>query len=222
MRVLQINTVYKQGSTGNIVANIHKELLQQNHKSFVAYGRGEHSEKNSIKIGNKFDMYLHGVGTRIFDKHGLFSKKATIEFIKKIDMLDIDIFHLHNIHGYYINYPILFEYLQKKNKPVIWTLHDCWAYTGHCVHYEYVGCDKFQSHCNTCPQTRQYPASLVFDNSYNNFELKKRYFTSLDNLTIITPSKWLYKEVKKSFFKKYNVRVIHNGIDLDNPLGRVI
>jgi len=214
MTVLQINTVYKQTSTGYISYNIHNKLLSLNEKSFIAYGRGEWQEKNLIKIGNKFDMYLHGIGTRIFDKHGLYSKQTTKEFIKEIDKLDIDIFHLHNIHGYYLNYPILFEYLKETNKPVVWTLHDCWAFTGHCSHYDFIECDKWQEECFDCPQKSRYPASLVFDNSLNNFRLKKRYFTSLEQLTIVTPSNWLYKEVKKSFLNRYDITVIHNGIDL--------
>jgi len=215
MNVLQINTVFKQGSTGYIVYNIHQKLLSLNHKSFAGYGRGIWQEDNLIKISNKLDMYIHGIGTRIFDKHGLYSKKATQEFLKKIDKLDIDIFHLHNIHGYYLNYPLLFEYLKNKQKPVIWTLHDCWAFTGHCSHYDYIGCDKWQNECYKCPQKSRYPASFIFDNSLENFRLKKKYFTSLDNLIIVTPSNWLANEVQKSFLAKYDIRVIYNGIDLN-------
>ena len=212
MKILQINTVYKQGSTGNIVANIHNALKSNGFESFVGYGRGNWQEDNLIKIGNKLDMYIHGIGTRIFDKHGLYSKKATKQFLKEIDILDIDIFHIHNIHGYYLHYPTLFEHL--KDKKVIWTLHDCWAFTGHCAYYDYIGCDRWQSECLNCPQKNRYPASLVFDNSLDNFRLKKRYFTSLDNLTIVTPSKWLSGEVKKSFLRGFDIQVIHNGVDL--------
>ena len=212
MKILQINTVYKEGSTGNIVANIHQALNKNGFESYVAYGRGNWQEKNLIKIGSKLDIYIHGIGTRIFDKHGLYSKKATLKFVKKIDQLNIDIFHLHNIHGYYLHYPTLFEYL--KNKRTIWTLHDCWAYTGHCSYYSYLGCNKWQSQCEKCPQKNSYPASFIFDNSKENFLLKKKYFTKLKDLTIVTPSNWLANEVKKSFLKNYDVKVIPNGINL--------
>ncbi|MGA1846335.1 hypothetical protein [Deferribacter abyssi] len=114
MKVLQINIDYKQGSTGNIVCNIHNLLRKSGFESFVAYGRGDWDEDNVIKISNKFDFYLHALGTRVFDRHGLFSTSVTKNFIEKIDKLDIDVFHLHNIHGYYINYKILFDYLKKK------------------------------------------------------------------------------------------------------------
>ena len=215
MRILQVNTVYKSGSTGKIVKDLNNLIINDSHESFIAYSRGEHSENNCIHIGNKLDMNLHALGTRIFDKHGLYSQRATINFVKKVEKLNIDIIHLHNIHGYYMNYPILFEYLKKTNKPVIWTLHDCWSFTGHCSHYEYSECDKWQTECGNCPQLRQYPASLFFDNSKNNFLLKKELFSSLHNLTIVTPSKWLASEVKKSFLKNNEVKVIHNGINLE-------
>jgi glycosyltransferase involved in cell wall biosynthesis len=215
MRICQINTVYKSGSTGKIAKDLNDLIIKNDDESYIAYSRGEHLDKNCIKIGNSFDMKLHAVGTRIFDKHGLYSKGTTLEFIKEIDKLDIDIFHLHNIHGYYLHYPTLFEYLKKINKPVVWTLHDCWSFTGHCSYYEYIDCDKWQSECHSCPQLSQYPASLLFDNSKNNFLLKKQYFKGLHNLTIVTPSKWLAKEVGKSFLSEYNTIVINNGIDLD-------
>ena len=169
MKILQINTVYKSGSTGKIAKDLNDLILADSNESYIAYGRGNHSDINCIKIGNKLDMNIHALGTRIFDKHGLYSKKATIDFIKELEKLKPDIIHLHNIHGYYLNYPVLFEYLKKINKPVIWTLHDCWSFTGHCSYYEYNGCNKWQSECNICPQLRQYPSSLVFDNSKNNF-----------------------------------------------------
>ncbi len=215
MKVMQINVIYKTGSTGLIVKDINNLLITNKHESFVGYGRGNHKDINSIKIGDKYDMFIHGLGTRLLDRHGLFSKKATIEFIYEVNNLNIDIFHLHNIHGYYLHYPTLFEYFYKTNKPVIWTLHDCWSYTGHCSYYDYVGCKRWQTICNNCLQKNTYPASILFDNSKNNFLLKKKYFTMLDNITIVTPSHWLKNEVKKSFLRKYAVHVIPNGIDID-------
>ena len=215
MKILQINTVYKSGSTGKIAKDLNDLIIESNSQSFVAYSRGEHNDSNCIKIGDKFDINIHALGTRIFDKHGLYSKRATINFIKELEEINPDIVHLHNIHGYYLNYPILFEYLKKIDKPVVWTLHDCWSFTGHCSHYEYSGCDKWMRECGECPQLRQYPASFVLDNSKNNFLLKKKFFTNLNDLTIVTPSHWLADEVKKSFLKNYEVKVIHNGINLD-------
>jgi len=215
MKVLQINTVYKTASTGHITANIDNVLQQHEIESFIAYGRGNHKKDNLIKIGNSLDMYLHIAGTRVFDKHGLYSKSVTKEFIEKIKDKNFDIIHLHNIHGYYLNYEILFDYLKVSGAKVVWTLHDSWPYTGHCAYYDYIGCNKFMSECNRCPLKNIYPASYFFDNSKDNFYRKKRSFTSLDSMTIITPSKWLANEVKKSFLSKYDIKVINNGIDLN-------
>ena len=215
MKILQINTVYKSGSTGKIVKDLNDLIVKANYGSFVAYGRGEHSENHCIKIGNKLDMNFHALGTRLFDKHGLYSKNATVKFVKKLEKLNPDLIHLHNIHGYYLNYPILFQCLKKIKKPVVWTLHDCWSFTGHCSYYEYNGCDKWQTECGACPQLNQYPSSLFIDNSKNNFSLKKELFASLENLTIVTPSNWLAREVKKSFLKDFDIKVIHNGINLE-------
>ncbi len=215
MKILQLNTVYKVSSPGRIVYELNEIIEKNGYIGNVGYGRGDWNGKNLFKIGNKSDFYLHALGTRLFDKHGLKSKRATKDFVNFIDNLDIDIFHLHNIHGYYINYPILFNYLMEKDRPVIWTFHDCWPFTGHCAYYDFVGCKKWQKFCFNCPQKRRYPESILFDNSENNFLLKKKYFTELKDLTIVTPSVWLAKEVKKSFFSDNDVSIIYNGIDLD-------
>lgn len=214
MKVLQINTVCGTGSTGRIATDIHGGLLEQGIESYIAYGRGEaHNCENSIKIGTNWDVKFHGLQTRIFDNHGFASKQATIKFIDEIKKLNPDVIHLHNIHGYYINIEILFNYLKICNKKIIWTLHDCWSFTGHCAHFDFAKCEKWRIECKKCPQTKTYPSSYVFDNSKFNYKKKKELFTGIKNLTIITPSKWLANLVKESFLKEYKVEVINNGID---------
>ena len=216
MRVLQINSVCGIGSTGRIATDIHKILIKQGHESYIAYGRDLPKNcDNVIKIGSKIDNYTHVAKTRILDKHGFGSKRATIEFINKVKEINPDIIHLHNIHGYYINIEILFNYLKEANKPVIWTLHDCWSFTGHCTYFDYVNCEKWKMGCNNCPEKNAYPSSLFLDNSRNNYERKKDIFTGVKDLTIVTPSKWLAKLVSESFLSDYSVSVINNGIDLD-------
>lgn len=216
MKVLQINSVCGYGSTGRIATDIYKILEEQGHECVIAYGRGTAPEGiKTIKIGTNLDNYMHVAKTRLLDKHGFGSTKATKEFIKKVKAYDPDVIHLHNIHGYYINIELLFNYLKEANKPVVWTLHDCWAFTGHCAYFDYVGCNKWKSGCNKCPQKNSYPQSLLKDNSQYNYEKKKKLFTGIRNMTIITPSKWLAGLVKESFLKEYNVKVINNGIDLN-------
>lgn len=216
MKVLQINSVCGYGSTGRIVVSLYNELINTDSECLIAYGRkDEPLGYNTYKIGNKLDNYMHVFKTRIFDKHGLGSKKATLELIKKIKEYNPDIIHLHNVHGYYINLIILFEFLKQYEKPIVWTLHDCWAFTGHCAHFTKSKCDKWKSKCKNCVEKNSYPSSIMKDNSTNNYIIKKNLFTKLKNVTIVTPSKWLANLVKESFLKEYDVKVINNGIDLD-------
>ncbi len=215
MKVLQINSVCGIGSTGRIATDIHNMLIEQGHESYIAYGRDlPRNCDNAIRIGNKIDNYAHVLLTRLFDKHGFGSIKATEEFIKKVEEIDPDVIHLHNIHGYYINIEVLFDYLKEADKPVIWTLHDCWAFTGHCAHFDYVGCEKWKTGCYDCPEKKSYPSSRLLDKSKQNYLKKKEIFTGVKNMTIVTPSSWLAELVRESFLGECPVKVINNGIDL--------
>lgn len=220
MKVLIINSTCGYGSTGKIVVNLHNEIKKHGDDCCIAYGRGKADEQiNAYKIGSRIDVLIHGLFNRITDKHGLYSRRATRRLIKKIKEYKPDVIHLHNIHGYYLNYEILFSYLKENGVPVVWTLHDCWTYTGHCAYYDFCGCDKWKSGCEKCEQKKTYPSSFVLSNSKSNFVKKKNAFCGHSNLTLVTPSMWLEKEVKKSYLKDYDVQVIYNGIELDiyNP-----
>lgn len=216
MNVLQINSVVNTGSTGRIAEDIGLVLKAAGHESTIAYGRSSPPSKlKTYRIGDQSDIYLHGLKTLLTDRHGFGSKRSTLAFIEKIDALKPDAIGIHNLHGYYLNIRILFEYLLKKGIPVIWTFHDCWPFTGHCTYFDSVGCEKWKRFCNNCPKKSSYPTSLIADNSEKNFFDKKRLFSAMDKLTIVTPSIWLADLVKKSFFKDKDIRVINNGIDLD-------
>lgn len=216
MKVLQINITANSGSTGRIAEEIGLYIQKRGWESYIAYSRGKaQSKSHLIHIGNLFDIYIHGIQTRLFDNHGQCSLTATNKLIKQIKSLAPDIIHLHNIHGYYLNYPVLFEYLSESKIPVIWTLHDCWSYTGHCAYYSYENCNKWQTECNNCPQLCSYPKSIWKDRSKKNYIDKKINFNSLTNVIIVPVSNWLAKEVNKSFLKNYPIHTIHNGIDID-------
>lgn len=211
MKIVQINT-FSNKSTGTIMMNIHNKLKEEEIESYVVWGRGRKAQDSAeIYMNDKIGIYWHGLYTRFTDKAGFASKRATRKLIKKLDKIKPDIIHLHNIHGYYINIEILFNYIKKNNIKVVWTLHDCWAFTGHCSHFELIGCKKWKECCNCCEQKSKYPKSFV-DNSNWNYQRKKELFTGL-NMTIVTPSKWLANLVKQSFLKQYEVKVINNGID---------
>lgn len=221
-KLLQINPVLRKStSTGRIMQEIGELAMQHGWESYIAYSYGRDGIKpcNSklVPVGNKWSVAWHGVMTRLFDCHGLGSKRATWDFIRCIEEINPDIVHIHNIHGYFLNYKELFDYFSHKNIPVVWTVHDCWLYTGHCYYYSYIGCDKWKAGCGNCPQKRKFPESLIFDRSAQNFLDKKKAFTSMpkDLLTIVPVSEWIRSEMKESFLKDYPFRVIHNGIDLE-------
>ena len=219
-KLLQINPVIRSNtSTGRIMQEIGELAMANGWESYIAYSGGRDGSKpcksNLIPVGGKADVAFHGLWTRLTDRHGLASWGATRKFIKEIEALRPDVIHIHNIHGYFLNYKILFEYLAKKNIPVVWTVHDCWLYTGHCYHYAGVGCRKWMTQCEHCPQTRAFPASLLLDRSRQNYVDKKKAFASLQNLIIVTVSEWMKGEMSHSFLKDCRYQVIHNGIDLD-------
>ena len=225
MKLLQINITANRGSTGRIAEQIGRMAIVNGWESYIAYGRvAGLSDSKLIHVGGMWDEMWHGVQTRLFDRHGLASKRATRRLIVEIDRIRPDIIHLHNIHGYYLNYPILFEYLAKSEIPVVWTLHDCWAMTGHCAYFDAVGCDKWKIHCDRCPAKKNYPESMLLDNSFENFEKKKHYFNLPDNIIMIPVSYWLEGLLKNSFLKNQKIVTIHNGIDISNfkPFGRCV
>lgn len=213
-KLVQINVVCN-GSTGRIMNQIQEEVQNQGWEAYSFYGRGNPTNDNCIKIGNKLDVFFHVFITRLFDKHGHGSKIATKKLIKQIEKINPDVIQLHNIHGYYIHLETFFKYLKKCDKKIVWTLHDCWAFTGHCAHFTHPKCDKWQTGCNKCIRKKDYPKSLICDSSKKEYLFKKELFTNIKNLTIVTPSNWLAELVKKSFLKEYEIKVVNNGIDLN-------
>jgi putative colanic acid biosynthesis glycosyltransferase len=214
MKLVQINSVVNTGSTGRIVEGIGREALRQGFRSIVAYGRkARESASELVRIGNSLDLYCHAFWSLI-DRHGLASSSPTKALLNKLDQLEPDIVHLHNLHGYYLNYQLLFDYLHRSKVPVVWTLHDTWAFTGHCANFDRFNCTKWRNVCYSCPMTSYYPRAMV-DNSSANFSAKKHSFTKLENLTIVTPSTWLMRNVEQSFLGKVYCRTINNGIDLN-------
>lgn len=215
-KILQINTVINFGSTGRISEEIGLLAIQNGWDSYIAFGRYDRfSDSNKIRIGKDLDIRLHGIETRLFDRHGFGSVNATKELVEKIKTINPALIHLHNLHGYYLNIEILFNYLSTANIPVIWTFHDCWPITGHCTHFMFVKCDKWKTGCYECPQKKKYPASFFIDRSKENYIIKKELFNSLSNLTLVPVSQWLSGILKESFLQKYPIKVINNGINTE-------
>lgn len=215
MKILQINCIANSCSTGRIAEQIGELAQQEGWESYIAYGQYAYTSSSKlIRIANKFDLGIHFIETRLLDRHGLSSRLATKRLIKKVKEINPDIIHLHNIHGYYLNYPILCDYLISSGKPVVWTMHDCWALTGHCAYFDTANCERWKSGCFQCPLKSIYPKSIFADRSQKNYIQKTQWFTALDNLTIVAVSGWLNDIVKQSILKEKRLELIHNGIDI--------
>lgn len=220
MNILQINSVCGIRSTGRICTDIAEILEKEGHICKIAYGRESVPSiyrKFAIRIGNEIDINTHVLKSRFFDSSGFESKRATKDFIGKLGDWKPDIIHLHNLHGYYINIPVLFEYIKNNNIPVIWTLHDCWAFTGHCTHFDRIGCNKWMNNvsggCGKCQRKKDYPKCVFLDRSAINLEQKKNCYNGVKNMTIVTPSRWLAGFIGDSILSQFPVEVIPNGID---------
>ena len=208
MRIVQICTNASSGSVGSIVRNLCKSYKEYGHDYLICFGRGKHPEGyNAYKFDNSFDIYSHALLARISDSDGLHSKRATSRLIKKLRDFKPDIIHIHCLHGYYINYPMLLDYIKKNRIRIVWTMHDCWAFTGHCCYFDYAQCNHWKYHCEDCSLISTYPKSYV-DRSYKNFEVKKKLFSAIDDCTIVTPSLWLANLLKQSFLNNFKIFIL--------------
>ena len=215
MKILEINQV-NFGSTGHIMLQIADLATKKGHEVICSFyaRRNKDKDKNCIYIGNKVSHNIHKKLYRKTGNNGCYSKISTWNFLRKVKKFDPDLIHIHNLHNCYINLPMLFDYIKKNNKKVVWTLHDCWSFTGQCPYFTAVGCEKWKTGCHDCEQINRYPSCSV-DRTDKMWNLKKEWFTGVQNLTIVTPSQWLADLVKQSFLKDYPVKVINNGINLD-------
>ena len=217
MKVLFVNSVCGIRSTGRIVTDLADDFIEKGHECMMAYGRESVPEKYrsvSYRIGTQTDVKINALKARILDNEGFNAKKQTEKFIEWANNYNPDMLWLHNLHGYYINIEILFEWIKSRpDMQVRWTLHDCWPFTGHCAHFSYAKCDSWKTKCNNCSLTGEYPKSFFKDNSCGNFYRKKKAFCGVKDMTLITPSFWLADLVKESFLKDYSVEVKHNTIN---------
>lgn len=215
MKIMFINGVVDFGSTGRIVRDLSNGLIDAGHDTLIAYGRKNSlDDSNTFSIVSKYSTLYHVLMTRVFGRHGLHSKQPTKRLIKKIQEYKPDVIHLHNIHGYYLNYPILFDFLKNnKDIKIIWTHHDCWSFSGNSAYFDYHGCKVWDNGCVICESKRDYPEVSLFVNQEKNFKRKKSCFSGLSNITHVTPSNWLTDMMKSTFHNYAEIITINNGID---------
>ena len=220
MRIAIINMI-PYGSTGKIMLQL-ADVARNNGFNVKTYSTKPFDKKAKKVVSDLKDHFEWGsvaenkrhyyLGS-LLGRNGCFSHRGTRQLIKDLEKFSPDIVHLHNLHKFCINLPILFKYLKKKNLKIFWTLHDCWAFTGQCPYFDMVGCEKWKTGCYKCAQLKSYPKSYI-DRSKSMYKLKQKWFNGAKDLTIVTPSNWLYELVKQSFLKDYPVKVINNGINL--------
>lgn len=218
MKVFQLNTFCGVKSTGRIANEIAKLVENDGGKCLIGYGVpgiSEDYERFAYRIGSKLERKIHAVIRKLFDAEGYGSLIATRRLIHKMKEFQPDLIHLHNLHGCYLHLPSLFRYLQKSNVPVVWTLHDCWPFTGHCAYFDFCGCTKWKKGCSNCPQQKSYPVCIGLDGSKRNYAMKKKAFSRLNNLTFVAPCQWMTQPLSASYMGKYPVRVIPNGVNLE-------
>ncbi len=212
MKIVQLNSTCGRGSTGKICRSISEELTDKGIENYVFYTLGNSDYPLGKKYSSKVYVKIQALKSRILGNGGFNSSLATRKLIRELNAIHPDIIHIHNIHSHDCNLSMLFEHIRKSNIKVIWTFHDCWAFTANCPHFTMARCDKWKDGCSLCPQIRD--TSWFFDRSHVLFNRKMHLFTSLPNMTIVTPSEWLAGLVKQSFLQEYPVKVINNGIDL--------
>lgn len=216
-RILQIDSCLNMLSTGRITESIGKLAIERGWECYIVHGARytrPGSCMQSIQAVSKMGEYAHFAESLFLDNHGLASRGATKAVIEQIKQIQPDLIQLHCVHGYYMNYKLLFEYLNTTHIPVVWTFHDCWAFTGHCAHFVTAGCEKWKTGCFDCPLKGDYPKSFI-DGSRRNYELKKSLFAGNKNLHIVSVSEWLADLTRESFLKNKDIHIIHNGVDLN-------
>lgn len=213
MRLYLINANWGGGGPAGVANDIYDIATENGYDCRFAYSRGSApASMNAYRFGSTPAVYLHAACSRVFDNAGFMSARATRSLIDDIERFHPDVINLHNQLGYTLHVGVLFEYFKTCNTPIVWTLHDCWPITGHCI----TGvCERLVDGCGDCPNKRQFPKSYVLDRSVANLQKKKAIFSGLQNLTLVTPSQWLGSLVGKSFLGEYPLHVIPNGVDLD-------
>lgn len=214
MRIASIN-ICDNGSTGKIMLDIFSVLDESDEK--LAYVSFKYGNSPFVKrIHSRTGYRIHKLLAMYFGLDEWGSYFSTMKVVHALKKFKPDILHLHNLHNFTINYRLLFRYIKKYNINTVWTLHDCWSFTGGCFYFEYNGCDKWRTGCEKCKFLKSAGMVTNIDATRKLYNIKKETFTGVQNMKIVTPSNWLTNLAKQSFLKEYDIVTINNGINLDN------
>lgn len=214
MKIFHINST-SHGSTGTIARQIIAALEAKGHTGYFAHGLGKKFSEREYLLSSVWRMRWHNICSRLTDRQGFFSKRDTLRLVDIIREVNPDIIHLHNLHGHYLHVGVLFDFLKTFPGQVVWTLHDCWSFTGHCAYFDFLKCEKWREGCEKCPGLTRYPPSIIADASTRNWMEKRKLFSSVKNLTLIPVSDWLMGLARDSFLEDKRICRIHNGVDVE-------
>lgn len=214
MRILQINMIYKEKSTGRTCYELDNYLRERGIESVTAYGWGPIYD-GAYRINTYFEYYFHNIMSRITGLEGYFSFFSTLRLLHFMKKYKPDIVHLRNIHGHFLNFPLFFDFIYRKKIKTIIHIHDCWCFTGKCTHYTVIKCCKWKTNCKGCPKQREYPASYIWDNAAFMLKRKKQWFGKIENLVVVGNSDWSAREAAKSFLCNRKNERVYNWINLD-------
>ena len=211
MRIAQINSSLS-GSPGMLMRVLSEAMDKKNIENRILISKGSNSE-NCIAYSSIQEVKFNALLSRLSGNYGFVSDHSSRRLIQLLDEFHPDLVQIHTVHGHDFNTETIFRYLKEQNIPIVYTFHDCWAFTGYCTHYADPACTAYQTVCSHCPVFHRY--SWFIDHSRENFLRKKEALTGIENLTIVTPSAWMKDQVKTSFLKDRPCVVIPNGIRTD-------
>ena len=214
--LLQINCSSK-GSTGTIMRALSETAEKNGMASYMICAKDSWDASlgdNFFGIGNPIEQGAQRKFNKFAGRYGKGFPLATRELLTYLDRIQPDIIHLHNLHHQFFDMETLFRYLKEHKVKIVWTLHDCWALTGHCAHYDAAGCEEWKTGCRKCEHLDAYPV-IYRDTAGQLYSQKKAMLGDGLDLHIVTPSEWLARQVEQSYLSHYPVKVIHNGIDLN-------
>lgn len=215
MKIVLINTVYGIMSTGRTYRELHDYYVDCGHQCKVFYGEKKTNLPDAVFMGGLVSHKIHALCSRVTGKTGCYSINATRRLIRFLEKYQPDIVHLGNLHGNFINIPMLLRFLSDMDYATVVTLHDCFFYTGGCTHYTLNKCYKWKEACGKCEYFRK-QGSWFFDRTKELFNLKEQCFQEIPRLGVVGVSEWITNEAKCSpvFSNAKRIQKIFNWIDI--------
>ena len=194
--------------------SIRQAILERNDEVRLFVPNSGRNRRNvlpdQVRFGNPLNWFIHNRLYCITGIQDIFSITDTLDLIFKLLYFRPDVIHFNLINDKFLNIPLLFSFIRRSDIPVVWTMHDCRAFTGQCPYFDEIGCERWLIGCGKCPICES-----KIDNTHITWNIRKKYPLKLNRLTIVTPSKWLADFVKGSFLGKFPVKTIYNGVDIE-------